>query len=257
MKYINPWKRRQVLTALKPPISNSLCHRLSSHQLKQRLQHPKTMITSSWSLCSTNLSWPPPPPVRQTPPHRQCLCYLPSLTFGTKLRHRGNNLLATGLADFGCHIPACSLLLKLSQSFCYQSCLDGLQTGSHFLACIVMQQQERLVGFVSATRPLGSPRSRSEFLDSTVGQMNNMIQSVATAAGQFLALTTADLHHVWLGLTAVPRLDRDDLLGAPILAQGLFGSISTVTQCLKRLERSPRCSAVICCSLTSGKETMR
>lgn len=61
--------------------------------------------------------------------------------------------------------------------------------------------------------------------------MNNLIEGVASAAGQLMALSTVSSHHVWLGLTTVSKLDREDV---PI--QGLFGSISPVAQRLKKQE---------------------
>ena len=42
--------------------------------------------------------------------------------------------------------------------------------------------------------------------------------------------------HVWLGLTALSKKDREDLLGAPVSTEGLFGSVSSVTQRVSRLE---------------------
>lgn len=60
---------------------------------------------------------------------------------------------------------------------------------------------------------------------------------------------TVASHHIGLGLTAVSKSDRDDLLGVPVSVQGLFGSISLVVQHLKKLEESC-CSAAICRSLT-------
>lgn len=41
---------------------------------------------------------------------------------------------------------------------------------------------------------------------------------------------------MWLGLTTLPRKDRDDLLGAPITSEGLFESILFFTQHFKWLE---------------------
>lgn len=37
-------------------------------------------------------------------------------------------------------------------------------------------------------------------------------------------------------VTVVPKSDQENLLGAPVLMQGLFGSILSVAQTLKRLE---------------------
>ena len=39
-----------------------------------------------------------------------------------------------------------------------------------------------------------------------------------------------------LGLTALSKKDREDLLGAPVSTEGLFGSVSSVTQRFSRLE---------------------
>ncbi len=75
-----------------------------------------------------------------------------------------------------------------------------------------------------------------EYLGRTVGQINNLIQGVATAAGRVMSLSVVGSRHVWLGLTALPRRDREDLLAAPVSSDGLFGSLTTVTQRLKRLE---------------------
>jgi len=66
--------------------------------------------------------------------------------------------------------------------------------------------------------------------------MNNLIYCVATAAGRVISLATVASRHVWLGLTALSKKDREDLLGAPVSAEGLFGSISSVTQRFSRLE---------------------
>ena len=41
---------------------------------------------------------------------------------------------------------------------------------------------------------------------------------------------------MWLGLTALQREDREDLLGALITLDGLFGSLSSVTQHFQWLE---------------------
>lgn len=51
-----------------------------------------------------------------------------------------------------------------------------------------------------------------------------------------MAQATVDSHYVWLGLTAVPKLDQCDLLGAHVMTQGLFGLIFSVVQHLRRLE---------------------
>jgi len=76
----------------------------------------------------------------------------------------------------------------------------------------------------------------AEYLGRTVGQINNLIQGVATTAGRVMSLSTVGSRHVWLGLTALPRREREDLLAAPVSTDGLFGSLNTVTQRLKRLE---------------------
>jgi len=66
--------------------------------------------------------------------------------------------------------------------------------------------------------------------------MNNLIHGVAASAGRMMSLATVASCHVWLGLTALSKKDREDLLGAPVSAEGLFGPISSVTQCFSRLE---------------------
>jgi len=66
--------------------------------------------------------------------------------------------------------------------------------------------------------------------------MNNLVHGMATAAGRVMSLATVALRHVWLGLTAPTKKDRDYLLGAPVSTEGLFGSISSVTQRFSRLE---------------------
>lgn len=50
-----------------------------------------------------------------------------------------------------------------------------------------------------------------------------------------MALATVGSCDLWLDLTAVPKIEQDDLLGAPVSVEGLFGLISAVAQCLKRL----------------------
>ena len=60
--------------------------------------------------------------------------------------------------------------------------------------------------------------------------MNNLIYGVATAAGRMISLATVVSPHVWLGLTALSKKDREDHLGAPMSTEGLFGSVSSVTQ---------------------------
>jgi len=79
-------------------------------------------------------------------------------------------------------------------------------------------------------------QDRSDYLDRSIGQMNNLIHGMAAAAGRVISLTTVGSRHVWLGLKALSRKDRDDLLGAPVSTEGLFGSISSVTQRFRRLE---------------------
>jgi len=69
-----------------------------------------------------------------------------------------------------------------------------------------------------------------------VGQMNNLVHGMATAAGRVMSLATVALRHVWLCLTALSKKDRDDLLGVPVSTEGLFGSITSVTQRFSRLE---------------------
>jgi len=66
--------------------------------------------------------------------------------------------------------------------------------------------------------------------------MNNLVHGMATTAGRVMALTTVASRHVWLGLTALAKKARDDLLGAPVATEGLFGSIASVTQRFNRLE---------------------
>ena len=73
-------------------------------------------------------------------------------------------------------------------------------------------------------------------MDRCIGQMNNLVHGVATAAGRVMSLATVGSHHAWLGLTALCKKDRDDLLGAPLSTEGLFGSITLVTQRFSRLE---------------------
>lgn len=48
-----------------------------------------------------------------------------------------------------------------------------------------------------------------------------------------MAQATLDSHYVWPGLTAVPKLDQYDLLGAAVLTQGLFGLIFSEVQHLQ------------------------
>ena len=80
------------------------------------------------------------------------------------------------------------------------------------------------------------PEGRYDYSDRCVGQMNNLVHGMATAAGRVMSLATVASHHVWLGLTALAKKDRDDLLGAPVTSEGLFGSISSVTQRFRLLE---------------------
>lgn len=53
-------------------------------------------------------------------------------------------------------------------------------------------------------------------------------------------LDTVVSRSVWLGLVAFQKLDQDDLLGALVSTERLFGSISSVSQCLKMLEDVPQ-----------------
>ena len=50
-----------------------------------------------------------------------------------------------------------------------------------------------------------------------------------------ISLATVASRHVWLRLTALSQKDREDLLGAPVSTEGLFGSVFSVTQ-FSRLE---------------------
>ncbi|XP_078141246.1 uncharacterized protein LOC144539594 isoform X2 [Centroberyx gerrardi] len=53
--------------------------------------------------------------------------------------------------------------------------------------------------------------------------------------------------HVWLGLTALQKKDKEDLLGAPLLPDGLFGaSITLATQRFQRLEEGRLSCGIIC-----------
>jgi len=63
----------------------------------------------------------------------------------------------------------------------------------------------------------GGPEDGSDYSDRCVGQMNNLVHGM-----RVMALTTVASRHVWLGLTALTRKDRDDLLGAPVTTEGLF-----------------------------------
>ncbi|KAJ4939176.1 hypothetical protein JOQ06_028636, partial [Pogonophryne albipinna] len=51
--------------------------------------------------------------------------------------------------------------------------------------------------------------------------MNNLIYGVATAAGRMISLATVASRHVWLGLTALSKKDREDRL---------FGSFSSLVE---------------------------
>lgn len=73
--------------------------------------------------------------------------------------------------------------------------------------------------------------SQNEFLDCSIGQMNNLIKGVASTAGRVMALATVGSHHMCL--TAVPMTD---VLEAPGSSEGLFGSILSVAQNFKRLK---------------------
>jgi len=84
--------------------------------------------------------------------------------------------------------------------------------------------------------PALPPQDGSDYSDRCIGQMNNLIHGVAAAAGRVMSLATVASRHVWLGLTALSRKDREDLLGAPVSTEGLFGSITSVTQRFSRLE---------------------
>jgi len=84
--------------------------------------------------------------------------------------------------------------------------------------------------------PASPSQDLSDYLDRCIGQMNNLIRGVATAAGRVMSLATVGSRHLWLGLTALSKKDRDDLLGAPVSTEGLFGLITSVTQRFCRLE---------------------
>jgi len=85
----------------------------------------------------------------------------------------------------------------------------------------------------SAPSSQGDP---GDYADRCIGQINNLVNGVAAAAGRVMSLATVRSRHVWLGLTALSRSDRDDLLEAPISTAGLFGSVTAVTQRFRRLE---------------------
>jgi len=81
-----------------------------------------------------------------------------------------------------------------------------------------------------------SQEDRSDYSGRCIGQINNLVHGVAAAAGRVMSLATVGSRHVWLGLTALSKKDRDDLLGAPVSTEGLFRSITSVTQRFSRLE---------------------
>ena len=62
-----------------------------------------------------------------------------------------------------------------------------------------------------ADAPALSPQDESCYPDRAVGQMNNLICGVASAAGRVISLATVASRHVWLGLTALSKKDREDL----------------------------------------------
>jgi len=84
--------------------------------------------------------------------------------------------------------------------------------------------------------PTSLPPDGGDYSDRCVGQINNLVHGMATAAGRVMSLATVASCHVWLSLTALSKKDRDDLLGAPVSTEGLFGSITSVTQRFSRLE---------------------
>lgn len=49
-------------------------------------------------------------------------------------------------------------------------------------------------------------------MDRSIGQINNLVQGITTATDSIMALATVGSCHLWLGLTAVPKVDLDDLL---------------------------------------------
>lgn len=95
-----------------------------------------------------------------------------------------------------------------------------------------------MLGMSLASRQPHAPQdfNQGEFFDCSIEQINTLIQGVASAVGQMMALATVTSRHVWLGLTTVSKSDREDLLGDPVSPQGLFRSISLVAQCLKKIE---------------------
>ena len=56
------------------------------------------------------------------------------------------------------------------------------------------------------------PQDGSDHPDRCIGRMNNLIHGVAAAAGRVMSLATVVSCHVWLGLTALSKKDREDLL---------------------------------------------
>ena len=80
------------------------------------------------------------------------------------------------------------------------------------------------------------PHESVLLLQRVLGQMNNLTRGLATSAGRVRALTTVGARHVWLSGTSLPRRDRDDLMAVPVSEDGLFGSLSVVTERLKRLD---------------------
>lgn len=72
----------------------------------------------------------------------------------------------------------------------------------------------------------------SDFLDSSIGQINNWVQGVATTMGHVKALARVGRCHVQL----VPIAIQDDLLGARISTATLFRPFSSVAQVFKRME---------------------
>lgn len=95
---------------------------------------------------------------------------------------------------------------------------------AHLLPQLSRWSADRARLATAATCP--ADPSQSDTLDRSIGQINNLIQSDATATGRVMNLATVGLHHMWLGLTAIPKSDRDDLLEASILTEGPFRSIS-------------------------------
>lgn len=70
-----------------------------------------------------------------------------------------------------------------------------------------------------------------------IGQINNLVQGVATTAGQVMSLATVSSHHVWLGLTVLHGRDREELFRVDLFSQ-LFR--------FRRLEEE---KAQLCCHL--------